>query len=85
MDQRIHRGVVAAAMAMSAVMGSVLPFRQMVAAVRQSPANVQVSRDRYPGHGMPALAANPRDPRNLLGVAKLFTRGGHFALYLRIF
>ena len=41
-----------------------------------SPANVTVSRDRYPGHGMPSLAANPRAPRQLLGVAKLFTREG---------
>ncbi len=56
--------------------GSMRPARATAGGQAGGPANVTVSRDRYPGHGMPALAANPRDARNLLGVAKLFTREG---------
>jgi hypothetical protein len=32
-------------------------------------ANIQVSRDRYPGHAEPFLAVNPYNSRNLLGAA----------------
>jgi hypothetical protein len=34
---------------------------------RDDPVNVRVSHDGFAMHGEPALAANPRDPRNLLG------------------
>jgi len=70
-----------AALLVAGVVGASLGSGSMrpahAAGVRaSSPANVTVSRDRYPGHGMPALAANPRAPHHLLGVAKLFTREG---------
>jgi len=47
-------------------------------------ANIQVSHDRFPDHAEPALAVNPRDPRNLLGAAMYFTQSptpGTFASF----
>jgi len=73
--QRNATLVVVAVVMASLGSGDTRPVR--AAGARASgPANVTVSRDRYPGHGMPALAANPRAPHQLLGVAKLFTREG---------
>lgn len=37
-------------------------------------ANVQATHDGFPDHAEPALAVNPRDPRNLLGAAMYFMK-----------
>jgi len=78
MGLRPQRVALMVAIAMMASLGSgnMRPAHTAAGGRASSPANVTVSRDRYPGHGMPALAVNPRAPHHLLGVAKLFTREG---------
>lgn len=39
------------------------------------PANVRVSRDAFTMHAEPSLAANPRDPRNLLAACMVWQAG----------
>jgi hypothetical protein len=39
------------------------------------PVNVRVSRDRFTMHAEPCLAANPRDPRNLLAACMVWQAG----------
>jgi hypothetical protein len=47
------------------------------------PANVRVSQDEFVAHAEPCLAANPRDPRNLLGACIAYEDGGgsHIGAY----
>ena len=46
-----------------------------------STGNVRVSRDGFAMHGEPAVAVNPRDPRNLLGACIADGDGGGIAAY----
>jgi hypothetical protein len=62
---------------------SVAPTMPEPAPLPGRPANVRVSQDQFVAHAEPCLAANPRDPRNLLGacIAHDQEGGTHIGAY----
>lgn len=79
MSPRGKHTIVAATLTMGTIIGGMGTARTTGLAHAMAPripANIIVSRDAYPAHGMPALAVDPRDRRAVIGVAKLFTRDG---------
>jgi hypothetical protein len=58
----------------------------VVCASAQPPyANIQVSHDGYKAHSEPMVAANPRNPLNLVGGTKFFTDPAHYQFQIGIF
>lgn len=65
-------GTVLARSATGAMSGAAPPPRRTPAS-GAVPANVRVTEDIFAAHIEPALAVNPRDPRNLLAACRVFT------------